>query len=526
MEDSIIEAVSTSPALNPDPIPRLRPLIVPEAIPNSGGLIPLTAAARDLRIRIPALPQPGPVGSRPTIRIYAELRSSGEYELLAHHQLPAYPAEDFEVLVDRRKVGSEGLYLLRYVMYDGNNSLSSTASTRLLIQKTAPFGYLTITPPRPLPPLNLPTLLITEKYLSANDPVMFRVAPHPEIDNQEGLRCVPYYGNRDSHMQVSYAVPPVMTLPDTPADRFIPVPAATIRARGNGLQQLAIRYLDRAGNRARDTLILEVRVALQITPSNIPVPRVTQAIAPDNTVTLADISPAGMEVWLDSVDGLQIGNSITVLIGTLAAVTVPYAGQPLPMRLVVPVARVQATVPGATTNDTPASVSFRITNGGVNFDGRVARNLIFNLSTFMQLLPPEVRNLNDGNLNCNSPQPSNLPYSNRFIEVFIPPSPLLRANATVTVNCALSRQDDGSTLINPPVTVSALLSADAATRGQTLNVPYSSTMGLIGRGVIYFFYMTLNAAGQLIRSAPVAVPVRGVLPGNFYCDGTPFIPEP
>lgn len=527
MEDLIIEAVSTtSLALIRDAIPRLLPLRVVEAIPDSGGLIPLTATARDLRIGIPALPQPGPAGSRPIIRIYAELPSPGEYEILAHHQMAAYPAGDFEVLVPRRKVGSEGEYRLTYVLDDGDNLLSATASTRLLIQKTAPFGYLTITPPRPLLPLNLDTALITEAYLLANDPVMFRMPPHPEIDNQIALRYVPYYGNTDSHMEVSYAVPPVTTLPDNPADRVIPVPAAVIRARGNGVQQLTYRCLDRAGNRARDSLILEVRVALQIAPSNIPVPRVTQAIAPDNTVTLADITPAGMEVWLDSVDGLQIGNSITVLVGTLAAVAVVYAGQSLPMRLVVPVARVQAAVPGATTNDTPASVRFRITSGGANFDGLVARNLIFNLSSFMQLMPPVVRNLNNGNLTCNSPQPSDLPYSNRFIEVFIPPSALLRANATVTVNCTLSRQDDGSTLINPPVPVSALLSADAATQGQTLNVSYPLTMGVIGRGVMYVFYTTLNAAGQPIRSAPVAVPVRGVLPGNFYCDGTPFIPTP
>lgn len=526
MEDPIIEAVSiTSLALIHDAIPRLLPLSVVEAIPNSGGLIPLTATARDLRIGIPALPQPGPARSRPIIRIYAESPSPGEYEILAHHQMAAYPAGDFEVLVPRRKVGSEGEYQLTYVLDDGDNLLSATASTRLLIQKTAPFGYLTITPPRPLLPLNLDTALITEAYLLANDPVMFRIPRHLEIDNQKGLRCVPYSGFTASHMQVSYAVPPVMMLPDNPDERFIPVPAAIIRARGNGIQQLTYRCMDRAGNRSRDSLILEFRVALQITPSNIPVPRVTQAIAPDNTVTLADITPAGMEVWLDSVDGLQIGNSISVLIGTLAAVTVVYAGQSLPMRLVIPLARVQTAVQGA-PNDTPASVRFRITSDGVNFDGLVARNLIFNLSTFMQLPPPVVGNLNNGNLTCNSPQPSDLPYSNRFIEVFIPPSVLLRANATVTVNCALSRQDDGSTLINPPVTVSALLSADAATLGQTLNVPYPLTMGLIGRGVMYVFCTTLNANGQAIRSATVAVPVRGVLPGNFYCDGTPFIPTP
>ncbi|WP_223431262.1 hypothetical protein [Pseudomonas sp. GL-B-26] len=527
MEDPVIEAVSTtSLTLIRDAIPRLLPLRVVEAIPNSGGLIPLAATARDLRIGIPALPQPGPAGSRPIIRIYAELPSPGEYEIIAYHQLPAYPAGDFELLVPRSKLCCEGVHRLTYVLDDGDNLLSATASTQLLIQKTAPFGHLTITPPRPLLPPNLDTALITEAYLLANDPVMFRIPPHPEIDNQIGLRCVFYYGYTYSHMEVSYAVPPVVTLPDNPADRFIPVSAETFRNRGNGTQQLKYRLIDQAGNRVRDSLILEVRVAIQIAPSNIPVPRVTQAIAPDNTVTLADITPAGMEVWLDSVDGLQIGNSITVLVGTLAAVAVVYAGQSLPMRLVVPAARVQAAVPGATTNDTPASVRFRITSGGVNFDGLVARNLIFNLSTFMQLPPSVVRYLNNGNLTCNSPQPSDLPYSNRNIEVFIPPSELLRANATVTVNCALSRQDDGSTLINPPVTVSALLSADAATLGQTLNVPYPLTMGLIGRGVMYVFYTTLNAAGQAIRSAPVAVPVRGVLPGNFYCDGTPFIPTP
>ncbi|MHC8403033.1 hypothetical protein ACYZTX_27255 [Pseudomonas sp. MDT1-17] len=528
MEDLIIEAVSTtSLALIRDAIPRLLPLSVAEAIPNSGNLIPLTAAARDLRIGIPALPQPGPAGSRPIIRIYAELPSPGEYEILAHHQMAAYPAGDFEVLVPRRKVGSEGEYRLTYVLDDGDNLLSATASTRLLIQKTSPFGYLSITPPRPLLPANLATPLITDEYLANNDPVLFRIPEHAEINNQTALRGVFYYGHTDVHMQVPYTPP--ITLPDLPADRLIPVSAATIRNRGNGTQQLTYRLIDRAGNRARDSQILEVKVAVRITPTNIAIPRVPLAIAPDNTVTLGDINQselAGMEVWLDSVDGLQIGDSITVLVGTLAAVVVVYAGQSLPMRLLVPAARVQAAVPGATVNDTPASVRFRITSGGVNFDGLVARNLIFNLSTFMQLLPPEVRNLNNGNLTCNSPQPGNLPYSNRFIEVYIPPSVLLRANATVTVNCALSRQDDGSTLINPPVTVSALLSADAATLGQTLNVPYPLTMGLIGRGVMYVFYTTLNAAGQTIRSAPVAVPVRGVLPGNFYCDGTPFIPTP
>lgn len=61
MEEPIIGAVSTtSLALIREAIPRLLPLSVAEAIPNSGNLIPLTAAARDLRIGIPALPQPGP----------------------------------------------------------------------------------------------------------------------------------------------------------------------------------------------------------------------------------------------------------------------------------------------------------------------------------------------------------------------------------------------------------------------------------------------------------------------------------
>ncbi|MEB0048034.1 MULTISPECIES: hypothetical protein [unclassified Pseudomonas] len=526
MSDTIFGSLLTSsPFLIDNAIPRLRPLRVVEAIPDAGGLTPLTAAARDLRILIPALPQPGPPGSRPTIRVYAELPPPAEYQVLAFLQLPAYPTGDFEVLVPRRMVGNEGEYRLTFVLDDGDNLLRATASTPLLIQKTPPFGLLTITPPRPLLPLNLATALITEAYLANNDPVMFRIPPHPEIDNQIGLRYVPYYGNTDSHMEVSYATPPVITLPDFPADRLIAVPAATIRARGNGLQQLTYRGIDRAGNRARDSLILEVRVALRITPSNISMPRVTEAIAPDNTVTLADITPDGMEVWLDSVNGLQIGDSIVPVIGNVAMPSVIYSGQPLPTRFVVTSTRVQNAVPGSANADTPAAVRFRITSGTVSVESP-PRNLIFNLSTLMQLLPPVVRNLNEGTANCASPQPTSAPYADRFIEVFLPPSVLLRANVAVNLICVLSSQDDGATLINPPITISTQLSADASTLGQTLRLPYSQTMKVIGRGVMYVSYTTTNTGGQVIRSATGAIPVRGVLPGNFYCDGDPFIPTP
>ncbi|MDN8688419.1 hypothetical protein Q0L85_13745, partial [Staphylococcus aureus] len=67
--------------------PRLQPLIVVDAIPNAAGLIPLSAAANDLRIRIPIPPQPGPPGSRATIRVYAELPPLAEYRVLSYQQL-------------------------------------------------------------------------------------------------------------------------------------------------------------------------------------------------------------------------------------------------------------------------------------------------------------------------------------------------------------------------------------------------------------------------------------------------------
>ncbi|WDU62706.1 hypothetical protein LRS56_29040 [Pseudomonas poae] len=510
--------------------PRLQPLIVVDAIPNAGGLVPLSTAANDLRIRIPVPPQPGPPGSRATIRVYAELPPPAEYEVLSYQQLPTYPTAAVDITVPRRLVGSEGDYQLTYILDDGSNVLRATASTPLRVQKTPPFGYLTITPPRPLLPANLATPLITEEYLANNDPVLFRIPEHAEINNEIALRAVVYYGNTDSHMEVAYAVPPVTALPDFPAVRLIPVPAAIIRARGNGPQQLTYRCLDREGNRARDSLILEVRVALRITPSNIAIPRVTQAIAPDNTVTLGDITQGGqggMEVWLDSVDGLQIGDVVGVTLGAASMPTsLIYAGQPLPLRFIVTTAQIQAALAGAANNDTTTAVGFRIISGGVVFNGP-GRTLTFNLSTLMTLALPIVQNLNsEGNLNCNSPQPLNAPYPNRSIAVFIPPSAALIPGRTLTLTCALSRQDNGSNPIVPAVTVSTVLAADAPTLGLTLNLPYTTTMRVIGRGVMYFSYSMLNNANQLLRSAPVAIGVRGVLAGNVYCDGTPFTPTP
>lgn len=509
-------------------IPRLPPLIVVDAIPDTDGLVPLTAAAGDLRIRIPPQPQPGPPGSRPIIRVYAELPPPAEYQVLSYHQLPAYPVGEFEVLVPRRLVGSEGDYRLTYILEDGDNVSRATTSTSLRVQKRSPFGYLSITPPRPLLPANLATPLITDEYLANNDPVLFRIPEHVQINNRTKLRGVFYYGHTDSHMQVPYTPP--ITLPDVPAERLIPVSAAIIRARGNGLRQLTYRIIDQAGCRDRDSLILEVKVAVRITPANISIPRVTQAIAPDNTVTQADILQSGlggMEVWLDNVDNLQIGDTVTVTLSG-AAVTAPlaYAGQPLPLRFIVNTAQIQAVLPTAPTTDTPAQVGFRITSGGVVFNGPV-RALIFNLTALMTLPPPRVQNLNaEGNLNCSSPQPLNTAYTNRFITVFIPPSVLLIAGKTLTLSCALSRQDDGSNLIVPPVTVAVVLSADAPTLGLTVNVPYSTSMGVIGRGVMYFSYWMPNNTGQLLRSSTVAIAVRGVLPGNVYCDGTPYTPTP
>lgn len=43
---------------------------------------------------------------------------------------------------------------------------------------------------------------------------------------------------------------------------------------------------------------------------------------------------------------------------------------------------------------------------------------------------------------------------------------------------------------------------------------------------MYFSYSAPNAQNQLLRSAPVAIPVRGVLPGDTYCDGSSFNPAP
>ncbi len=531
METTITDLVRTSSLfLIRNAIARLAPLIVVDAIPNAGGLVPLSTAARDLRVRIPAPPQPGPAGSRPTVRVYVELPPPAEYQVVAFLQLASYPAGTFEVTVPRQWVGNEGDYRLTYILDDGDNVLRATASTPLRVQRTPPFGYLTITPPRPLLPANLATATITEEYLANNDPILFRIPEHPEINNEIALRMVPYYGNTASHMQVSYATPPVITLPDFPAERIIPVSAAVIRARGNGRQQLTYRCLTRNGLRALDSLILEITVAVRITPSNIAAPRVTQAIAPDNTVTLGDINQAGqggMEVWLDSVDGLQIGDVISVLLGAGLSTTnaLVYAGQPLPLRFIVPTAQIQVTLAGSTTNDVPAPIRFRVTSGTTVVNGP-ARNLIFNISTLMTLLPPQVQNLNNGALNCNSPHPLNTPYPNRFIQVFIPPSTLLIAGRALTVNCVLSRQDDGSNPIAPAVTVSVVLAPDAPTLGQTVSVPYSTTLGVIGRGVMYVSYAMLNNTNQLVRSAPVAIAVRAVLPGNTYCDGAPFTPAP
>ncbi|WP_455823638.1 hypothetical protein [Pseudomonas graminis] len=530
METSTNDLVRTNSLfLIRNAIPVLKPLVVRTAMADSDGLIPLFTMDRDQPLTIPQLPQPAPPGARATIRVYVESPAPGEYQLVAYRQFTGYPDDEVEVMVPRRMLDAEGDYQLTYTLEDGNNVLRATASTPLRVRRTPPFGYLTITPPRPLLPTNLETALITEEYLANNDPVLFRIPAHREINGERGLVLIPYYGNTPSHMQVSYSVPPATVLSDVPADRLIPVPAAVIRARGNGRQQLTYRCLTRDSRRTMDSLILEVLVAVRITPTNIAVPRVTQAIAPDNTVTLGDINQAGqggMEVWLDSVDGLQFGDLISVVLGAgFVVTTLTYAGQPLPLRMIVPATQIQAAVTGSTINDIAAPVRFRITSGGVVFNGP-ARNLIFNLSTFMTLAPPQVQNLNNGALNCNSPRPLNTPYANRFIQVVIPPSNTLIIGTTLTVSCVLSRQDDGSNPMAPAVTVPVILAAGAPTLGQTVNVPYPTTMGVIGRGVLYFSYSAQNVQGQMLRSAPVATPVRGVLPGDTYCDGSPFTPAP
>lgn len=84
------------------------------------------------------------------------------------------------------------------------------------------------------------------------------------IDGERGLVSIPYYGNTPSHMQLYYAVPPATLLPDVPADRLIPVPAAVIRARGNGRQQLTYRCITRNGRRAIDPLILEAPTTMGV----------------------------------------------------------------------------------------------------------------------------------------------------------------------------------------------------------------------------------------------------------------------
>ena len=533
METSETDLVRTSSQfLIRNALPRLQPLIVVDAIPNSGGLVPLTAAANDLRIRIPQLPQPGPAGSRPIIRVYAESPPPAEYQVLSYRQLPSYPVGDVEITIPRRMVCCEGEYRLTYILQDGNNTLRATAITVLLVNKTAPFGHLTITPPRPLLPINLTTPFITEQYLANNDPVLFRIPPHPEIDNQIALRYVPYYGNTDSHMEVSYANPPVVPLPDLPAERLLPVPAAVIRARGNGLQQLTYRCLDRAGNRVRDSLILELRVAVRVTPSNIAAPRVTQAIAPDNTVTQADINQGGlggMEVWLDSADHLQSGDTVNIILGTAPLPTpLVYSGQPLPIRFIVTTAQILTSIPAAGNGDTTVPVAFRITSAGAIFNGP-ARILTFNLTALVTLPTPVVQNLNiNGILNCSSPRPINTPYPSTFIQVFIPPTTLFIAGRILTLTCTLSRRDDGSNPIAPPVIVTAQLTEEHRTLGLTMSVPYMTTMRVIGEGVMYFSYTMSNPAApaQQLRSAPTAVIVRGVLPGGVYCDGTPFTATP
>lgn len=513
-------------------IPRLPPLSVVDAIPNTDGLIPLRAAASDVKVLIPPLPQPGSPGAQCRIMVFIETPPPGEYQAVAFQRYSTYPTGAINVDVPRRMVGNEGEYRLTYTVDDGDNVLSATASTPLRVQKTPPFGYEVITAPRPLLPTNLAMPIITDDYLANNDPVMFRIPEHAVTNAQTGLRYVPYYGNTDSHMEVAYTVAPniVVNLPDYPAVRYLPVPASVIRARGNGRQQLTYRLVDQAGNRARDSLILEVMVALRITASNIAAPRVTNAAAPDNTVTLGEVNQSGqggIEMWLDSANGLQNGDAVTVMLGTTNPMTTPliYTGQPLPLRFIVTIAQVQGYLPGTTINNVQASFRFRVTSGANTTLGP-ERTLTLNFSPLMQLPAPVVRNLNNGNLTCNSPQPVSGDYANRFIEVFLPPSILLRFNTSATLTCVLSRQDDGSILIAPPVTLTVTISPDAATVGQTVNVPYSTTMRVIGRGVMYFSYTTLNTFGQVVQSPPLAIAVRGVLPGNVYCDGAPFIPTP
>lgn len=531
MDNLVTEQVRTgSLFLIRNAILNLPPLIVVDAIPNTDGLIPLRAAASDLKVRIPALPQPGPAAARCRIMVFIESPPPGEYQVVAYRQYPTYPTGDLIVEVPRRMVGNEGEYRLTYIVDDGDNVLRATDSTPLKVQKTPPFGYLRFTPREPMLPANLTTALITEEYLANNDPVWFRIPEHAEYNDLVALRCIPFYGTTDRHMEWSYSEPPTILLSDIPANRRFALPAATIRELGNGSKQLKYRLIDQADNRARDSFILEVMVALRITPSNIAIPRVPLAIAPDNTVTLGDINrsgQAGIEMWLDRVDGLQHGDTVTAILGTNTPLTTPltYTGQPLPLRFVINAAQLQTFLPGTANNNTQTTLRFRVISNGNTFYGP-DRNLILNFSTLMQLAPPVVSNLSNGNLTCNSPLPVSAAYANRFIEVFLPPSVLLRPNTSATLTCVLSRQDDGSTLIAPPLTIPITLSPNASTVGQTVNVPYSTTMRVIGRGVMYFSYTTPNTAGQLLQSPPVALAVRGVLPGNLYCDGTPFIPTP
>lgn len=317
----------------------------------------------DLKVEIPAWPQLPP-GDDPNDYVTLQLQftlTGAEDSFRAIGPLrkfePPISHDDFpfELLFPQASIPRNGKLWVRYQLEDHIGDTYLSQPIELICDSVAPWGD------DPAPPLQRPEGTINERYLTNNPAgIVFDVPDYP--DRAPGDTYQAFYVKEWPDEDTIYDNP--VALGPVTDDLKITIPAANVRALGDGRFYVVYYLFDKAQNRSRIRVPAVVDVVLTPEPENLLPPEVPLA-ADDGVVSLAD-ALTGVQVEISAYTNFRNEDRIAITWGSTPLTVEQVGSRTFPISIPVPNSVLRNEY-GKATGVLPTNVSYTIMRGPVPY---------------------------------------------------------------------------------------------------------------------------------------------------------------
>lgn len=298
------------------------PEVVDAILGDPDGLLPVSALANDIKIKIPDWSVGGPEGWTERLVFQWETKQETTPTTLLEENftLPILEPFPLERTIEKKCFeGREGVFEFQYGVKLWNDStIVFSKPIPITFDRTPPYG--TNNPPAVDDPG-----LITDDLLKVNDGVEVTIPDFVE-DKKEFVRILLGWSDKVPPANTPIVADVNMLLP---ADRKILVPKSVVEKFPSGNHYIAYMLLDKAGNPSRLSSVRTVPVALGPLPENLQPPFVP--LAPGNGDDLIDLADAhlGVVVQVPEFVNHQPTDQVVVTWGNSELVGVRVGESPL-----------------------------------------------------------------------------------------------------------------------------------------------------------------------------------------------------